>query len=173
MYYDKDSPNFASELAKDPRILLSNYSHYVEETPKDGTLSDINHIYALSSVLNAPIRWYFPSNNPNNNPFQKLIVGRDVTHNKTEETIKIMWTATQLPSPLKIENLIIDTFVPLIEKNDLKRVARSLFLPLIRNSMISLFNSTIIWLSFYAFKMISHINFLALFYYRIDERSMY
>ena len=144
MWYDKDSPNFASELAKDPRILLSNYSHYVEETPKNGTLSDINHIYALSSVIKAPIKCYFPSTNPNNNPFQRLIVGRGVTDNKMEEIIKIMWTATQLPSPLKIENLIIDTFAPLIEKNDLKRVARFLFMPLIRNSMIFLLNSTII-----------------------------
>ena len=125
-YYDKDSPNFASELAKDSRILLSSYSHYLQETPKDGTYSDINHIYALSSVIKRPIHCFFPSTNPKNNPFQRVVIGRGVKDVKERDwkKIQIMWTASVLPSPFKIQNLIIDHFVPLIMKYDLPDVLR-------------------------------------------------
>ena len=116
LWYDKDIPNFASPLANEPRISLSKYSDYVEETPKDGALSDINHIYALSAVINEPIHCFFPSTNPNNNPFQRVVIGRGVKDAKesVSERIHIMWTATVLPSPLKIQNLMIDRFVPLV-----------------------------------------------------------
>lgn len=137
IWYDKDSPGFASELASDSRILLANYSHYTENTSTDGTWSDINHMYALSAVIGLPIESYFPSTNRNNNPFQRLIKGRGVTKkkirvqvesriffrflNKTNnDPIKIMWTSTTLPSPLKIGNLRIDHFVPLIKRDDFR-----------------------------------------------------
>ena len=118
IWYDRDIPNFASPLANEPRISLSKHSDYVEETPKDGSPSDINHIYALSAVINEPIHCFFPSTNPNNNPFQRVVIGRGVKDAKVyeEEKIHIMWTATVLPSPLKIQNLMIDRFVPLVFK---------------------------------------------------------
>ena len=118
IWYDRDIPNFASPLANEPRISLSKYSDYVKETPKDGALSDINHIYALSAVINEPIHCFFPSTNPNNNPFQRVVIGRGVKDVNEEEfeRIRIMWTATVLPSPLKIQNLMIDRFVPLVFK---------------------------------------------------------
>ena len=121
LWYDVDSPIFVSELAKEQSILLSRYSSYVEETPKDGTLSDINHIYALSSVINSPIQCYFPSTNPNNNPFQRIVHGRGVTDELRSKKIRIMWTSTSLPKPLRISNLIIDHFVPLIDEYDSRR----------------------------------------------------
>ena len=116
IWYDRDIPNFASPLANEPRISLSKYSDYVKETPKDGALSDINHIYALSAVIDEPIHCFFPSTNPNNNPFQRVVIGRGVKDAKesVSERIHIMWTATILPSPLKIQNLMIDRFVPLL-----------------------------------------------------------
>ena len=115
-WYDRDIPNFASPLANEPRISLSKYFDYVKETPKDGALSDINHIYALSAVINEPIHCFFPSTNSNNNPFQRVVIGRGVKDAKesVSERIHIMWTATVLPSPLKIQNLMIDRFVPLV-----------------------------------------------------------
>ena len=116
IWYDRDIPNFASPLANEPRISLSKYSDYVKETPKDGALSDINHIYALSAVINEPIYCFFPSTNPNNNPFQRVVIGRGVKNVKEHqlERIHIMWTATALPLPLTIQNLMIDRFVPLV-----------------------------------------------------------
>ena len=118
IWYDRDIPNFASPLANEPRISLSKYSDYVEETPKDGSPSDINHIYALSAVINKPIHCFFPSTNPNNNPFQRVVIGRGVkdVEDDEDERIHIMWTATVLSSPLKIQNLMIDRFVPLVER---------------------------------------------------------
>ena len=117
-YYDKDIPNFASPLANEPRISISKYSDYIEETSKNGTLSDINHIYALSAVINEPIHCFFPSTNPKNTPFQRVVIGRGVKDAKVDvkKRIYIMWTATVLPSPLKIQNLMIDRFVPLVHE---------------------------------------------------------
>ena len=114
-WYDKDDPNYCSPFVNDLGINLENYSYYFVSTPKDGVWSDINHILALSAVLNTPIMSYFPSLQHTVNSFSRIVIGRNVSKPDNMETkVKIMWTSTEVPK--KIENFIPNHFVPLIPK---------------------------------------------------------
>ena len=114
-WYDKDHPKYCSPFANDLEINLENYSYYCASTHKDGVWSDINHILALSAVLNTPIMSYFPSVQSTVNSFSRVIIGRNVPKPDNIDTeIKIMWTSTEIPK--KIENFIPNHFVPLIPK---------------------------------------------------------
>ena len=114
-WYDKDCSGLASELAKDPRIVVETYSDYLEKTIRNGEWSDIIQMYALSAVIGVPIESYCPSAAPQNNPYNRTIVGRGVIDNDAKRRMKIMWTSMTLPSPLRIENLTINHFVLLAE----------------------------------------------------------
>ena len=114
-WYDKDDPNYCSPFVNDLGINLENYSYYCVSTHKDGVWSDINHILALSAVLNTPIMSYFPSVQSTVNSFSRVIIGRNVPKPDNIDTeIKIMWTSTEIPK--KMENFIPNHFVPLIPK---------------------------------------------------------
>lgn len=114
-WYDKDDPDYCSPFANDLGINLENYSYYFVSTPKDGVWSDINHILALSAVLNTPIMSYFPSVQSTVSSFSRIVIGRDVLEpDNIDAEIKIMWTSTELPKT--IENFITNHFVPLISK---------------------------------------------------------
>ena len=119
-WYDKDDPNYCSPFGNDLGIHLENYSYYFVTTPKDGVWSDINHILALSAVLNVPILSYFPSNQRAVNSFSRVLIGRNVSSTATSDTkIKIMWTSTKAPG--RIENFVPNHFVPLVSyKSDEK-----------------------------------------------------
>ena len=112
-WYDKDDPNYCSPFANDLGINLETYSYYFVSTPKDGVWSDINHILALSAVLNAPIMSYFPSVQRNVSSYSRILIGRNVSRPDTfDNIIRIMWTATKVPR--NIENFVPNHFVALI-----------------------------------------------------------
>ena len=112
-WYDKDDPNYCSPFANDLGINLETYSYYFVSTPKDGVWSDINHILALSAVLNSPIMSYFPSVQRNVSSYSRVLIGRNVSRpDNFDNVIRIMWTATKVPR--NIENFVPNHFVPLI-----------------------------------------------------------
>ena len=114
-WYDKDDPNYCSPFANDMGIHLENYSYYFVTTPKDGVWSDINHILAISAVLNAPIMSYFPSVETTVSSYSRIVIGRNVLKPVNfDNIIRIMWTSTEFPK--NIENFIPNHFVPLITK---------------------------------------------------------
>ena len=113
-WYNKDDPNYCSPFAKDQGILLQDYCHYIENTHKLGEWSDINHILALSAVLETPIQSYFPFiPSAEANPFSRTIIGRTVTdHKHPRMNICIMWTSAVAPSD--INDFQPNHFVPLM-----------------------------------------------------------
>ena len=112
-WYDKDDPNYCSPFANDLGINLETYSYYFVSTPKDGVWSDINHILALSAVLNTPIMSYFPSVQRNVSSYSRILIGRNVSRPDTfDNIIRIMWTATKVPR--NIVNFVPNHFVALI-----------------------------------------------------------
>ena len=112
-WYDKDDPNYCSPFANDMGIHLENYSYYFVSTPKDGVWSDINHILAISAVLNAPIMSYFPSFETTVSSYSRIVIGRNVSMPVNfDNIIRIMWTTTVAPKHIK--NFIPNHFVPLI-----------------------------------------------------------
>ena len=112
-WYNKDDPNFSSPFANDLEIMLADFSYYIENTPKSNSWCDINHLLALSAVLNTPVESYYPPIQSIVSPYSRIIIGRGV--NESEEPdikFKIMWTTTNLPHQLK--EFVPNHFVPLI-----------------------------------------------------------
>ena len=112
-WYDKDHPGFCSPLANDLHIPLKDYEFYVGKIDQLGTWSDINHLYALSAVIKAPIESYLPTFSGLTSPYSRLIVGRRVR--KFTPEIKLMWTSSSV-TPQNFEKIseYIDHFVPLL-----------------------------------------------------------
>ena len=112
-WYNKDDPNFCSPFANDHEIILESYSHYIEKTPISNERCDINHILALSAVLNAPVESYYPPIQSIVNPYSRVLIGRGVREPDDPDTkVKIMWTTTELPQSIK--DFRPNRFVPLI-----------------------------------------------------------
>ena len=112
-WYNKDDPNFCSPFANDHEIMLENYSYYIQNTPKTNEWCDINHILALSAVLNTPIESYYPPVQSIVSPYSRVLKGRGVREPDDPDTkFKIMWTTTELPQPIK--DFRPNHFVPLI-----------------------------------------------------------
>ena len=112
-WYNKDDPNFCSPFANDHEIILENFAYYCENTPKLNAWCDINHILALSAVLNTPIESYYPPIQSIVSPYSKVIIGRGVKEPDNPDTkLKIMWTCTELPEVIK--DFRPNHFVPLI-----------------------------------------------------------
>ena len=115
-WYNKDHELFCSPFASDPEIFLEDYSNYLESMNSfgGGIFCDINHILALSAVLETPIESYFPTIRGITHPYSRIIKGRGVKEeDDVEPGIRIMWTSTNLPNNL--ENFIPNHFVPLIQ----------------------------------------------------------
>lgn len=114
-WYDKDDQNYCSPFANDPEVKLANYAYYFINTPKDREWADLNHLLALSAVLETPIMSYFPSISSTTHSFTKLIIGRNVLFTDAEvREITIMWTSMSLPE--KFEDFAPNHFVPLIPR---------------------------------------------------------
>ena len=112
-WYNKDDPNFCSPFSNDHEILLENFASYCENTPKLNEWCDINHILALSAVLNIPIESYYPSIQSIVSPYSRILIGRGVKKPDNPDTaLKIMWTCTELPQ--RIQDFVPNHFVPLI-----------------------------------------------------------
>ena len=112
-WYNKNDPNFCSPFANDLDILLEDFSYYIENTPKSHAWCDINHILALSSVLNTPVESYYPPIESIVSPYSRIITGRGVKKSDEPDTkVKIMWTTTYLP--LQVKEFSPNHFVPLI-----------------------------------------------------------
>ena len=110
-WYNKDDPNFCSPFANNLEIMLENFSYYIENTPKSNSWCDINHILALSAVLNKPVESYYPRSIVH--AFSRIITGRGVKESNDPDTkIKIMWTTTDLPQ--QDTEFTPNHFVPLI-----------------------------------------------------------
>ena len=79
-YYDTGRRSYV-DLINDNRIIVTDYKKLVEDTLKLGSYSEMIHIYAISAVLNVPIRSYYP---PQLQPelasdaYTKKVVGRGV-----------------------------------------------------------------------------------------------
>ena len=114
-WYNKDDPNFCSPFANDLEILLEDFSYYIENTPKSNAWCDVNHILALSAVLNKPIESYYPPIRSIVSPFCRIIIGRGIDEsNEPDPKVKIMWTSTNLPQ--QATEFIPNHFVPLIPR---------------------------------------------------------
>ena len=115
-WYNKNHPLFCSPFANNPDIFLEDYSNYLESINSfgGGIFCDINHILALSAVLETPIESYFPTIRGITHSYSRIIKGRGVKEeDDVEPGIRIMWTSTNLPNNL--ENFIPNHFVPLIQ----------------------------------------------------------
>ena len=111
-WYNKDHSKFCSPFANDNEIVLEDYNYYLENTPKLNEWCDINHILALSAVLEQPIESYFPPIHSIVSPFSRIIKGRGVKDLDEPDTkIKVMWTVTELPQQIK--DFRPNHFVPL------------------------------------------------------------
>ena len=75
-WYDKDHPSFCSPFAKDPRIVLKKYEDYLTTTPKLGEWSDINHVLALSAVIQSTVELYSPTSSGFTSQYSGSIRGR-------------------------------------------------------------------------------------------------
>ena len=112
-WYNKDDPKFCSPFANDSEILLENFAFYCENTPKLNEWCDMNHILALSAVLNSPIESYYPPIQCIVSPYSRILMGRGVAEpTNPDTTLKIMWTCTELPE--MIQDFVPNHFVPLI-----------------------------------------------------------
>ena len=58
-YYDIGRRSYV-DLICDNRIIVSDYRKLVEDTVTLGSYSEMIHIYAVSAVLNTPIRSFYP-----------------------------------------------------------------------------------------------------------------
>jgi len=117
-WYNKDDPNFWSPFGNDNEIMLENYSYYLTNTPKSNEPCDMNHILALSAVLNQPIEVYYPPIKDIVNAYSRVLKGRGVKEpNDPDTKIKIMWTTTELPS--QITEFKPNHFVPLRKINQM------------------------------------------------------
>lgn len=58
-YYDIGRRSYV-DLIGDNRIIVSEYKKLVEDTVTLGSYSEMIHMYALSAVLNMPIRSFYP-----------------------------------------------------------------------------------------------------------------
>lgn len=101
-FYDTGRRSYV-DLIKDNRIIVSEYKKLVEDTLTLGSYSEMIHIYALSCVLNIPIRSFYP---PQIQPelasdaFSRLVVGRNV-RGASSTNIVIMWTQMCVPQNVK------------------------------------------------------------------------
>ena len=75
----------------------------VDDTVTLGSYSEIIHIYAVSAVLNTPIRSFYP---PQIQPelasdaFSRMVVGRNV-RGASSSNIAIMWTQMCMPQNVR------------------------------------------------------------------------
>ena len=101
-YYDTERRSYV-DLIRDHRIIVSDYKKLVEDTVILGSYSEMMHIYALSAVLNTPIRSFYP---PQIHPelasdaFSRMVVGRNV-RGASSSNITIMWTQMCIPQNAK------------------------------------------------------------------------
>ena len=86
---------------------------------RSGEWSDINHILALSAVLETPIDVHHPTLEDIASPFSRVIRGRGVQQNENLEPIRIMWTSTVFPQ--QFTELQINHFVPLVSLEQLDK----------------------------------------------------
>ena len=111
-YYDTGRRSYV-DLINDNRIIVTDYKKLVEDTLKLGSYSEMIHIYAISAVLNVPLRSYYP---PQLQPelasdaYTKKVVGRGVKSACSSDII-IMWS--QMCFPRNIERFTPNHFVTL------------------------------------------------------------
>ena len=101
-YYDTGRRSYV-DLIKDNRIIVSEYKKLVEDTVTFGPYSEMIYMYALSCVLNMPIRSFYP---PQIQPelasdaFSRMVVGWKV-RGASSSNIVIMWTQMCVPQNVK------------------------------------------------------------------------
>ena len=102
-YYDIGRRSYV-DLICDNRIIVSDYKKkLVEDTVTLGSYSEMIHIYAVSAVLNTPIRSFYPPQiQPELAPdvFSRMVVGRNV-RGASSSNIDIMWTQMYMPQNVR------------------------------------------------------------------------
>ena len=96
-YYDTAHENYI-DLIQDNNVLITRYHELINDTCKEGSYSELLHIYGLSSALGAPILSYYPPTATNSGlykSYSRKIFGREVGHKKTE-IAHIMWTQVSI-----------------------------------------------------------------------------
>ena len=120
-WYDKDDPNFSSPFAFFTKSIFQKHS-----CKRADCLEAINHILALSAVLNTPIESYYPPIKGIVSPYSKVLKGRGVQEwDNPDPKFKIMWTTTELPQSIK--DFRPSHFVPLISKKYLIEQPKNYF----------------------------------------------
>ena len=112
-WYNKYDPCSKSPFVVENDIARNNFSYNLQNTTYHGEMPNMNHLLALSSILNKPIESYFPSFQGSTHPYSKIVRGRRVKiDEEIQPKIRIMWTSTMLPE--KFKDVIINHVVPLI-----------------------------------------------------------
>ena len=101
-YYDTGRRSY-EDLIDDNRIVVSDYKKLVKDTVTLGSYSKMIHMYALSVVLNTPIRSVYPPQIQSelaSDAFSRRIVGRNVRGSMSSDII-IMWTQMRFPQDVR------------------------------------------------------------------------
>ena len=116
--YDADHPRY-TDLIGDNRIVTPDYSTAIQSVTRQGSYSDMMNIYALSAVLQSPVRSYYPPVTVNeflSEPFSRKVVGRGVKSSAVPCTT-LMWS--QLTVPRTAKDLQANHFAPMCRVNQL------------------------------------------------------
>lgn len=92
--YDPSRPDFCNSIT-DSATYVPPYIETLKTTCKLGTDSELIHLYATCAVIGKPIQSVYPMSNRHIDPWNRLVVGRNVM---PQPAITILWSSSQAPT---------------------------------------------------------------------------
>jgi len=93
-------PDYENLLAlADSQISVPDYTECLQTVCELGSATELIHLYAASTVIGKPIQSVFPLRNSHFSPWDRLVVGRNLTHQATN--IKLLWSSASVPQDMQ------------------------------------------------------------------------
>ena len=113
IWYDASATDCLNPLRTLTDIIMPSYDALCSEVCGKGRSVDMHAIFALSAVIQAPIRSFWPplSGALQASPLTRTVVGRGV--DDSVRPVSVMWTTT---GDVTVGNIVINHFVPLVRR---------------------------------------------------------
>jgi len=96
--YDTSHSHYENVVA-DSRVTVPSYNDCLQTACKLGSATELIHMYAASAVIERPIQSVFPLRSSHYSAWDRLVTGRNVTHQTT--SIHLLWSSASVPQDMR------------------------------------------------------------------------